>query len=391
VIGVGPEPRGPYAGRHGYSAGVDRHLRRKGIQANLAALATRSRAEVLATIPLHVATEMRRLVNGTGYVFDELLYRGWRSVEIKPPLFIVAPARSGTTMLFHQLAADPSFAAPTLGNTLIRSISVTKLLRRMAAKRRGFILSARDNINKAMAVLDETHTVRIELLEEDEGFFNDVYGLTNAHVFFPTVHERLGIRDLDDRPERSQRAVMRRYHAFLRRFMYLAGPERTYLGKNVASAGRMSCLEQAYPGARYIHIVRDPVVQLPSALELIRSVAKNTHGRVRPTDDPYWRLMAETLIDQHRRLLAWERKIGPQRWLTLRYDALIANPTAAVEQVYEHFGLPMPEGALSAVSERAGEFRKNRTYTLADYGIEPEYVRAQLSEVYAAYGLDRSD
>jgi hypothetical protein len=370
---------------------VDRYLRRKGIQANLAALASKSsRAEVLATIPLSVSTSMRRMINGTGYVFDELLYRGWRDVEIKPPLFIVAPARSGTTMLFHQLAADPSFAAPTLGNTLIRSISVTKLLRRLAAKQRGFILAARDSINKTMSVLDETHTLRIERLEEDEGFFNDVYGLTNTHMFFPTVHEKIGIVELDDRPERSRRAVMRGYHAFLRRFMYLAGPERTYLGKNVSYAGRMNCLEQAYPGARYIHIVRDPVVQLPSALELIRAVALNAHGRVRPPEDPYWKVMAETLLEQHRRLLAWERKIGPERWLTLHYDQLIGDPIAAVGRVYEHFRLPITEAALSAIPERVGEFRKNRRYTLADYGIAPEYVREQLADVYAAYGLARS-
>jgi hypothetical protein len=375
-----------------YSVRVDRQLRRNGLLANFAALATSSRAEVLATIPMHVSTEMRRFVNGSGYVFDELLYRGWRNVEIKPPLFIVAPARSGTTLLYHQLAADPSFAAPSLGNTLIRSIALTKLLRRLAAKQRGFILRARDNINKMMSALDETHTLRIERLEEDEGFFNDVYGLTNIHMFFPTLAERHGIVELDDRTERSRRAVMRRYHAFLRRFMYLAGPERTYLGKNVSYAGRINCLEQAYPGSRYINIVRDPIVQLPSALELIRAVALNAHGRVRPADDPFWRtVMVETLLEQHRRLLKWERKIGPERWLTLRYDQLIRDPTATVRRVYEHFGLPISEEALGAIGGRTEEFRKNRRYTLADYKIAPEYVREQLAEVYAAYGLDQSD
>jgi hypothetical protein len=366
---------------------VDRYLRRKGIQANLAALATSSRGEVLATIPLQVSTSVRRVVNGTGYVFDDLLYRGWRSIEIKPPLFVVAPARSGTTMLFHQLASDPSFAAPTLGNTLIRSISVTRMLRRLAAKEVRFILKARDDINKVMSSLDETHTLRIDQLEEDEGFFNDVYGLTNAHMFFPTLHEKIGIVELDDRPLRSQRAVMRRHRAFVRRILYLNGRDRTYLCKNVSYAGRIACLEQTYPGARYINIFRDPLVQIPSALELIRAVQKNAHGRVRPTDDPYWKLMAENLMDQHLRLLGWERKLGPERWLTLQYKHMIEDPAEAVRKVYEHFQLPRNDGALCASKERAEEFRKNRRYTLADYGISPEYVRERLSEVYAAYGL----
>lgn len=369
---------------------MDRDLRRKGVIANLRGLASPARAEVLATMPLHVSTSMRRVVNGLGYVFDDLLYRGWRSVEIKPPLFIVAPARSGTTLLFHQLAQDPQFAAPTLGATLLRSISVLRLLRRMAAKQRGFILAARDGINKTMSALDDTHTLRIDRLEEDEGFFNDVYGLTNAHMFYPTLYESYGIRELDDRPTRSQRAVMRSYRNYVRRFLYLSGPERTYLSKNVSSPGRMHCLEQSFPDARYIHIVRDPVQQLPSALELIRAVARGSHGRVRPPEHPYWKLMAECLMEQHRRLLAWERKLPAERWLTLRYDDLIADPAATLERVYEHFQLPRSSAShelLGAANERAGEFKKSRRYALTDYGIDPDYVREQLADVYAAYDL----
>jgi hypothetical protein len=369
---------------------MDRQIRRMGTLSNLAALAGPGRAEVLATAPMHITTGIRRWINGTGYVFDELLYRGWRDVQINAPLFIVAPARSGTTMLFHQLAADPRFAATTTGATLIRSVSWLKLLRRMVAKQRGVILKMRDEINKTMSALDETHVVRVDRLEEDEGFFNDMYALTNKHVFFPFLHERIGIVDLDDRPARAQAAVLRRYKAFLRRFLYLSGPQRTYLGKNVSYPGRLGWLEQGFPDARYIHIVRDPVVQLPSALELIRSVALGSHGRVRPPEHPYWRLMIEALMRQHQQLLAWERKIPPSRWLTLRYEQLIADPAGSLARVYEHFQLPTtPEqqAALNAANERAGEFRKNRRYTLADYGIDPAEVRERLADVYAAYDL----
>jgi hypothetical protein len=369
---------------------MDRHLRRKGIQANLAALATGSRGEVLATLPLHFSAGVRRVVNGVGYCFDELLAHGWRDVEPRSPLFIVAPARSGTTMLFHQLAGDPRFAAPTTGNTLIRSITVTKLVQRMARKQRGFILAARDQINEQMSALDDTHTLRIDRLEEDEGFFNDQFALVFVHLLFPTVHEKLAFADLDDRSARVQRVVMRKYRSFVRRFLYLAGPERTYLAKNVHSAGRMACLERTFPDARYIHIVRDPLVQLPSTLELVRAVAKGSHGQVRPPEDPYWRIMADVLLEHQRRLLAWERKIPASRWLTLRYDELIADPAASVRKVYSHFEIPVSEERereIAAANERAGSFRKHRSYSLEPYGITPDYVREQLAEVYAAYGL----
>lgn len=370
---------------------MDRQLRRQGILSNTAGLFGSSRAEVLATLPLHVNAGVRRVIHGFGYVADELLYRGWRDVTIEKPLFIVAPARSGTTMLFHQLAADPQFAATTLGNTLIRSISVAKLLRRAADKQRKFILAARDGINQQMAQLDETHTLRIELLEEDEGFYNDMFALLNVHLLFPNLHEKLGIVELDQRPERVRRAVMRRYKNFIRRFLYLRGPgPKTYLMKNVQSPGRMATLAQAFPDARFIHIVRDPVVQLPSALELIRAVAKSSHGRVRPPEHRYWKMMADSLIEQHRTLLAWERKLPASRWLTLRYPELIADPAATLRKVYEHFQLPLGperEQSLATANQTAGEFRKQRKYSLADFGISPQEVRERLADVYEHYQL----
>jgi hypothetical protein len=375
---------------------MDRQLRRQGLLSNTAALFTSSRAEVLATLPLHVNAGLRRVIHGFGYVADELLHRGWREVEIEQPLFIVAPARSGTTMLFHLLAADPQFAATTLGNTLIRSISVAKLLRRAADKQRGLILAARDGINKQMSALDDTHTLRIELLEEDEGFYNDMFALMNVHLLFPNLYKKLGIVELDQRPSRVRRAVMRRYKNFIRRFLYLRrnlhGGGQTYLMKNVQSPGRMETLEQAFPDARYIHIVRDPVVQLPSALELIRAVAKSSHGRVRPPEHPYWRLVADSLIEQHRKLLAWERRLPASRWLTLRYPELIADPAATLRRIYEHFQLPLSperEQSLRTARQRAEEFRKQRSYALADYGISPQEVRERLAEVYDFYQLER--
>src|SRR5690606_30076096 len=234
---------------------MDRQLRRQGILSNTVGLVTGSHREVLATLPLHFSAGMRRIVHALGYTADELFHRGWRDIEIEKPLFIVAPARSGTTLLFHQLADDPQFAATTLGHTLIRSISVVKLLRRAANKQRKFILAARDDINKQMSALDATHTLRLERLEEDEGFYNDMFALLNVHLLFPNLYEKLGIVELDSRPPRVRRAVMRKYKNFIRRFLYLSGPaggpSKTYLMKNVQSAGRMATLEQAFPDARY--------------------------------------------------------------------------------------------------------------------------------------------
>jgi hypothetical protein len=158
--------------------------------------------------------------------------------------------------------------------------------------------------------------------------------------------------------------------------------------KNVQSAGRIETLNQAFPDARFIHIIRDPVVQVPSALELMRTVAKASNsGFVRPPEHPYWRLVADRLIEHHRILLGWERKLPRSRWLTLRYPELIADPAAALRKVYTHFELPLSEQSLETVNARAGEFRKQRSYSLENYGLSDAEVRERLAEVYEAYAI----
>lgn len=365
-------------------------MRRRGMWANFSGLFGRHRGEILATLPNHFGAGIRRGIDTIGLLLDEVLHRGWHEVEVRAPLFVVAPARSGTTMLYHQLAADPRFAAPTLGDTMMRSVTMNGLFRRLGV--RPSFAKIRDQIDAQMSALDATHDLRIGMLEEDEAFFNDNFATNNLHLFFPTLPERLGgVPRLDERPARVQRAVMRRYRNFVRRFLFHRGPDRTFLCKNVALAGRLACFERTFPDARYIHIVRDPVEQVPSAIELVRAVAKTSHGgRVRPAEDPYWKMVAAELIDQHRRLLAWERKLPASRWLTIRYDALIADPGEALRGVYRHFEIPTTpefEAIVAGASERAQGFRKSREYSLAPYGLTPERVREQLAEVYAAYGL----
>jgi len=214
----------------------------------------------------------------------------------------------------------------------------------------------------------------------------------NLHLWFPTLHQRLGIVQLDERPPAMRRAVMRRYRNFIRRFLYLSGGQRTYLCKNVHHAGRLATLTETFPDARFVHIIREPSVQIPSALGLMRALAKNAHQREQPPDDPLWAKVAETLVDNHLRLLSWERKLGPARWLTLRYDELIADPAAGVAKVYDHFGIDLDDARREQLradaDERAPSFRKKREYGLAEYGLDAERLREQLAEVYAAYDLD---
>jgi hypothetical protein len=101
--------------------------------------------------------------------------------------------------------------------------------------------------------------------------------------------------------------------------------------------------------------------------------------------------MLDVVIDQHRRLLAWQRQMPESRWLTLRYDELIADPAAIVRRVYQHFDIPIDAAQdlrLNAAAADAGEFRKHRKYALEDYGVSRAALRDQLADVFEAHGWE---
>ncbi|NJK32878.1 MAG: sulfotransferase [Deltaproteobacteria bacterium] len=373
---------------------MDRAFLRRILRANLSDLAGHRRAEVLRSVPMWMDVLMRGALNGVGHFIDDMRDPTWRDVEVRAPIFVVAPPRSGTTLLFHMLAEDPRFAAVTLGRSMLRPASVLGFLSAMQQRPRmaGALAKVGEQIDAKMSSLDETHTLRLARLEEDESFFNDQFVAINVHLLGPSIHERTGGHVvLDDRPAKVRESTMAAYREFIQRFLHSVGPERTYLAKNVYSAGRLASLDAEFPDSRMINILRHPYQQIPSALELIRAVTKGAWGEIPAPADPFWKPMIDAVLDQHRRLLAWERKMPKQRWVTLRYDEVIADPAANVRRVYEHFGIPLAEThswRLDEAAKDAGEFKKSRKYALEDFGLTKAEVRERLADVFAAYGWE---
>ena len=50
-----------------------------------------------------------QLLHWIGFALDEILFRGYRDIEIRQPTFVLGVPRSGTTFLHRLLAHDPQF------------------------------------------------------------------------------------------------------------------------------------------------------------------------------------------------------------------------------------------------------------------------------------------
>jgi hypothetical protein len=352
---------------------------------------------------LRRGSEVYNLVAWTymGRALDHLLSPGFRRQEIRAPVFVIAPPRSGTTLLFNLLEQDPAFVASPLYATALPALSLQRLLHGIAATdaRLGSHLGRAFEAwqERNFAHTDHVHRVRLTEVEEDTFHFGAQLADVGSMYVFPNLHRLPEQGMLDDRPSAVQDRIMDFYEGTIRRTLY-AAPGRRYLAKNVYSGGRLELLNRRFPDAQLIHIARHPAQVIASATNLLWML---THARgdeqtkPRPPH-PLWRAVAFHFVQIYRRIVAFEAKADPRRFMTLRYDALTQDPVAAVNQLYDHFAWPRDaahEARLTrAMTERATlrlHDRKANHYRLTDFGVTEAELEAAMPEVYERYGFAR--
>lgn len=65
-----------------------------------------TRKRVLSLLAFYAVFVPMQLINWFFFLLDDILFAGYRSVEVKEPVFIVGVPRSGSTHLLRVLARD---------------------------------------------------------------------------------------------------------------------------------------------------------------------------------------------------------------------------------------------------------------------------------------------
>ncbi|MCK6524763.1 sulfotransferase [Myxococcota bacterium] len=354
---------------------------------------------------LQRGSEVYSIVGWTllGRAADHLLFPGFRRQQIQAPVLVIAPPRSGTTLLFNLLEQDPAFVAAPLYGTILPSLTLQRLIHAVAALDARLGGRGRRALgawqDRSFGVTDHVHRVRFNEVEEDTFHFGAQLADIGSTYVFPNLHRVPDQPMLDDRPQHVQDKVMAFYEGSVRRALYDA-PGRRYLAKNVYSGSRVALLNRRFPDAQFVHIARHPAQVIASAANLLYSL---THSRgdetIKPRPPhPLWRAIAFHFVEVYRRVVAFEAKADPRRFKTVRYDALTRDPHTTVNELYDHFGWPRDaahEARLTqAMSERATlrlHDRKRNHYRLADFGITEAELEAAMPEVYERYGFVRRE
>jgi hypothetical protein len=142
--------------------------------------------------------------------------------------------------------------------------------------------------------------------------------------------------DLENLPPKKVRRWKRAFKDFLRRITYKTG-KRLVL-KSPPHTARIKTLQEMFPEAIFIHIVRDPFVVYPSTINLWRTLYQ-TQGLQTPTFAGLEEQVLATFTRMYDRLEEGRKLLGPERFYEIRYEDLTRDPVAEMQKIYAHFEL----------------------------------------------------
>ena len=339
----------------------------------------------------------------SSWALDEVLTPGWREENLRGPLFIVGHQRSGTTLLHRILAQDRVHArALSLNEMLLPAVSAQRGISGLARfdAHAGQRLRSRFNAlqDKLFGPLDDIHRLRFDEIEEDEfvlwGIFASVMCANDAPSA-AAMPELDDLRSFESWPVARQVRALGYYRACALKKLHrepVADGERPpwLVSKNPAFTTKMKELAQVFPDARFVYLVRDPLVTIPSRLSLIRAIWRRRFPSFRDMSSEHVEVI---LRDSVRTYLAAERDLPAlpgDRTFTVRYEQLTARPAEAVAQIYDHFALPAPDATLlEAIAARNRRPRwSQHLYALEDFGLSKDRIRSLLAPVFDRYRFD---
>jgi len=285
-------------------------------------------------------------------VLQQIFYR--RKIAcaelIAPPLFIVGHFRSGTTHLYELFACDQTFGFPTMyecfapHHFLLTEGLLPRLLKKLLPQRRPM-----DNM-----------AIGFDRPQEDEFAF--------IGLGAPTLYRRMAFPNAAP-PELVQpdaaSAAGRRLGSALDKF-YRAltiKKKKRLLIKSPLHTGRIAALLKKYPGAQFVHIVRDPEKMFPSLRHTWKLLDQSQAFQEPTAELDYDPLICDTFDSLYRRFREEAANLDQSRLCEVRYEDLLENPAAELQRIYKQLRLGDFERmrpALEVYLQSLGDYQANQ-------------------------------
>jgi hypothetical protein len=332
-------------------------------------------------LPLSAWITGTSTLNTFAAAFDRLVmsHRVRRAQVKEPPLLVLGHWRSGTTLLHELLMLDRRHVCPNTyqcfdpTHFLWTEWFVPPLIR--------WMLPATRPMDDVQAGWDRP--------QEDEFALCNL-GVPSPYLAWafpnhgPVADEYLDLRTLS---VAEREAWKRAWREFVQRIA-LVRPGRIVL-KSPTHTARVRTILEVFPDARFVHIVRDPLVLFPSTVRLWRSLSE-VQGLQVLSQRAAWieRHVLDTFVRMYQCFEQDRERIPAGRLFDVRYEELVADPVGQMRRIYRELGLGDFGEVEPALMRHA---MKSRSYRTNQYRLPPEVadkVRGRWAPYFQRYGYD---
>jgi len=295
-------------------------------------------------------------------------------VVIERPIFVTGPVRTGTTALHRLLGADPAhqglhmwlaeYPQPRPPRKTWESNPVYRQLQEQFTRHHnenpgytGLHYMAADELEECWQLLRQSfHSVSYETL---------------AHI--PSYAQWLSHQDWTPAYRRHRKNLQ---------LIGLNDAEKRWVLKNPSHLFALDALMSAYPDALVVQTHRPVETIMASMCSLAQHTTEGWSNTFVGAQIGYDSM--ETWSRGLERFKTARAKYDPAQFYDVDYVDFVADPIGTVEAIYRHFGLTLTDEARVAMQKshaesQTGARAPKHTYSLADYGLTAESVKARFA------------
>ncbi len=321
-------------------------------------------------------------IHWLGFLFDEILFPGYRKVRIAAPIEIVGVPRSGTTFLQRALATEPKFTTLTLFECVLAP-SITERyvwfgFGRLCSRIFGRLVSAgRFRVDRMEAI----HPIGLDEPEEDFILLLWVHACFLAVVPLPAEDRYWRLARFDQlEPGRSRQIVFDFYERCLQRHLYYHGEDRRLLSKNPSFTPMLRSLRDRFPDATMVGCVRAPVKTVPSQLSsLLPAFEMLGNGEI---PRPFQRRMINALLHYYAELAQFASEDDIK---IVEMERLNSELESVVAEIFDHAAHQPSEtfqAKLAALGSGGRNYQSAHRYSLADFNLTEAEIGRSFSGVW---------
>ena len=300
-------------------------------------------------------------IQGFACLIDDLIFSGYKNVVIEP-IFIIGEPRCGSTFLHRTMALSGNHLAIRHYQWRYPSVVLQNIIRFCSLDKYFEKLSYWPN-NSAGSVAEKMHSNNLADWEEDGIFFEEKL---NHHFFmylrFPYPNVLKHSSDYKTLSARYQKKFLIEHKKAIQKIAFSRGLTRvSYLSKEVVNHSMVPDLMDAYPGAKFVFVVRESEKFLSSLIPLVRISTRTKNDGFDPISLPNWEKLILEKFQADCQLLRdlSVHHIPGCNQLSIHSERLFSNPALTILSIYEWLNVPLSRDYVDQVSE-ISESQKSR-------------------------------